>query len=368
MQLFDQGKRVLSCGAVEASLVLARDIAAAALESEQPVCYTQSDDFLFCGLVRRNGGAEYLLLGPVSAFAFNRRQGRRQGQKLLARLDIPESRLYDLPGWFKTLPVCDPPRFRELLLFLDYILNGETGRQAVYVPCRKTMKQAIPAEANLSFIEHVSDLLEKELLSAVEHGKPGDIMALFDRLESSGGAVPPVASNPDRAFRNIFISAAGIISRAALRGGLDYDTVIELSTYYIERIEQLEGNSAISMFLRQMFLDFAQRTARIRGLSAASALTRRINKIIMAHIYEKLTAAGIAKILGMNCSYLCRHFKRETGKTISAYVNEIKTDEAKRLLESTELSIVDISTQLGYSSQNYFQTIFKGIAGMTPGV
>jgi AraC-like DNA-binding protein len=47
-------------------------------------------------------------------------------------------------------------------------------------------------------------------------------------------------------------------------------------------------------------------------------------------------------------------------------VNEVKVDEAKRLLESTELSITDISERLDYSSQNYFQTIFKDITGMTP--
>ena len=113
-------------------------------------------------------------------------------------------------------------------------------------------------------------------------------------------------------------------------------------------------------------MDFAQRTARIRGLGSTAPLARRINRVIMSHIYEKITPTDISNILGMNCSYLCRHFKQQTGKTISAYVNEIKINEAKSLLESTELSIVDISERLGYSSQNYFQTIFKEVSGMTP--
>ena len=140
-----------------------------------------------------------------------------------------------------------------------------------------------------------------------------------------------------------------------------------MTTYYLERIEHLEDSSAIYAFLKQMFMDFAQRTARIRGLGSTSPLARRINRVIMAHIYEKISPTDISKILGMNCSYLCRHFKQETGRTISVYVNEIKINEAKRLLETTELSIVEIAERLGYSSQNYFQTIFREVSGMTPG-
>jgi AraC-like DNA-binding protein len=318
VQLFDHGRRVLSCGVVEAYMGLVLDIAAAALESEHPVCYTQSDGFLFCGLVRQ--GDECLLLGPAAAFACT----RRQGQKILARLGLPENRVYDLLRWFKTFPVCELPCFRELLLFLDYMVNGETGRQAVYVPYRMTVTPVIPAEADLSFIEHISDMLEKALVSAVEHGRPDDLTALFEEIESSGGTVPPVASDVDRASKNIFIFACGIISRAALQGGPDYDTIIELTTYYIERIEHLEDSSAIYAFLKQMFMDFAQRTARIRGLGSTSPLARRINRVIMSYIYEKITPTDISNILGMNCSYLCRYFKQETGKTISAYVNEIR--------------------------------------------
>lgn len=68
----------------------------------------------------------------------------------------------------------------------------------------------------------------------------------------------------------------------------------------------------------------------------------------------------------MSCSYLCTHFKQETGMTISAYVQQEKVREAKRLLKGSSYSIVEISEALAFSSQSYFCAVFKKITGMTP--
>ena len=68
----------------------------------------------------------------------------------------------------------------------------------------------------------------------------------------------------------------------------------------------------------------------------------------------------------MNASYLSRHFKEQTGKTMTEFINELKISEGIRLLETTDLPLIHISTQLGFSSQNYFQTVFKKVIGMTP--
>jgi AraC-like DNA-binding protein len=68
----------------------------------------------------------------------------------------------------------------------------------------------------------------------------------------------------------------------------------------------------------------------------------------------------------MNCSYLCNHFKKETGKTITEYINELKVRESKRLLKNSKLSLIEISTRLGFSSQSYFHIVFKKHTGITP--
>lgn len=68
----------------------------------------------------------------------------------------------------------------------------------------------------------------------------------------------------------------------------------------------------------------------------------------------------------MDLSYLCRHFKENTGKTITACIHEIKIKESKRLIRTTNLTLAQIAMQMGYSSQNYFHTVFKKFTGVTP--
>ena len=76
--------------------------------------------------------------------------------------------------------------------------------------------------------------------------------------------------------------------------------------------------------------------------------------------------SDVARRFGYNQTYLSSLFKRETGKPLAGFINEVKVDEAKRLLRATDKPIVEIAVALGFSSQNYFQTVFKRFSGLTP--
>ena len=59
-------------------------------------------------------------------------------------------------------------------------------------------------------------------------------------------------------------------------------------------------------------------------------------------------------------------FKKETGYEVGAFITKCKIDEAKSLLRFTDRSISEISSYLAFSSQPYFQTVFRKVTGMTP--
>ncbi|AIQ31542.1 hypothetical protein P40081_27885 [Paenibacillus sp. FSL P4-0081] len=102
------------------------------------------------------------------------------------------------------------------------------------------------------------------MLSYVEDGMPEMLESLLDNIQTRVHAFPIVTSDAVRSFKNIFIFSSGVVSRFAMKGGLN-----------------------------------------------------------------------LAEQLDMNCSYICRHFKQEIGKTIIQYVNEVKILESKRLLATT---------------------------------
>ena len=74
----------------------------------------------------------------------------------------------------------------------------------------------------------------------------------------------------------------------------------------------------------------------------------------------------LADTFHYNPRYLGRLFKKETGTTINEYVTLRKLKLAKHLLESTTSTIINISTEVGFSNVTYFNRLFKAKYGITP--
>ena len=88
----------------------------------------------------------------------------------------------------------------------------------------------------------------------------------------------------------------------------------------------------------------------------------RILKQAMGTIYFE----QLARELGMSYSTFRRGFKRQTGATPVQFQNEIRINRARELLESTDLSVSEISAQTGFETVYYFCRVFKQRAGLTP--
>lgn len=85
------------------------------------------------------------------------------------------------------------------------------------------------------------------------------------------------------------------------------------------------------------------------------------------NVYEKLTAADVAREVGLSPSHLGRVFSAEYGVTLYAYILELKLDTAKTLLRGTSMRIGEIAHALRFTDEHYFSNVFKKKTGMTPG-
>ena len=63
---------------------------------------------------------------------------------------------------------------------------------------------------------------------------------------------------------------------------------------------------------------------------------------------------------------LHRRFKQQTGMTVIAYVNRLRTETAKRLLTATDHSVSEIAYQVGFESPKYFCRTFRNQTGESP--
>ena len=69
---------------------------------------------------------------------------------------------------------------------------------------------------------------------------------------------------------------------------------------------------------------------------------------------------------GLRSRTFARRFKVATGYTPIEYVQTLRVEEAKQLLESTDDGIDDIAADIGYDDPGSFRRLFKGATGTNP--
>ena len=78
------------------------------------------------------------------------------------------------------------------------------------------------------------------------------------------------------------------------------------------------------------------------------------------------SANKLKEQLGTNKDYLYEAIKEVTGKTLLAYINDMRLEEAKKLLDDTDKKIEEIAQMCGYEVQSTFNRRFKAHFGITP--
>ncbi|MCI0766861.1 AraC family transcriptional regulator [Bacillus sp. TL12] len=87
---------------------------------------------------------------------------------------------------------------------------------------------------------------------------------------------------------------------------------------------------------------------------------------IHEHYHENITVQKLAQLEHYNRSYYSDWFFKETGKSPSAYIQEVRLNKAKYLLRSTDLSILHIAIQVGLEHQSSLTRLFQKYEGITP--
>lgn len=324
------------------------------------IFYSSHHD-VHCGMVRIPGTEQYILVGPVSFLP----PTPQLSSAILSDLNLPLSKKRELVHILKKTPRLDYSSFLSLLAFLDFTINGYSETPVDADAIEITLEQKEHSEEFLEF-HHNTQELEKDILKAIEDGRSDDLLKLLFQIRSSGASMGITAQTPTRNLRNAFITSASLDSRAAIRGGLDYDYALTLCDSYIYRMEKLDNEADILILHGFMMLDFCEHIAKLNKPENCSSLTTAVLDDINRHLHGNLTVTDIASRLHRSLSYISRTFEQEMHIPLKQFILQQKVKEAQNLLSSGHHSISEISALLGFSSQSHFQTVFKKITGMTP--
>lgn len=167
----------------------------------------------------------------------------------------------------------------------------------------------------------------------------------------------------------------GYIIFGQIRGNLDFDALQE----YVERLG-LDSTQMAQMYHNTVFCD-AERIACL--CNVAAMLIRHIlfeNMVkpdideglqaalnyISDNLHEEINVHTISRFTGISKSALYKKFHRGLGCTVHEHINRKRVEFAANLLQTTALSIEEVSQKAGFSSASYFSRIFKQIQGCSP--
>lgn len=114
---------------------------------------------------------------------------------------------------------------------------------------------------------------------------------------------------------------------------------------------------------------FMETMERVRGYNYTDNGT--FNEILayIHHNYKRnISLKECANAYHMNVSHISRMFKKYLGMSFTGYINNLKINEAKKLLKDSNLSIKEVADRVGYNNMNYFYKNFKNNTGMTPNI
>ncbi|WP_176550490.1 response regulator [Bacillus sp. AFS037270] len=93
-----------------------------------------------------------------------------------------------------------------------------------------------------------------------------------------------------------------------------------------------------------------------------------LKSFINTNYKEPIVLDDLGKLFHKNPAYLCSLFSKAVGNTIFEYITNVRLNNAKKLLRTSNLKVSEICKQVGYENQKYFHQVFKKNIGITPGL
>lgn len=143
----------------------------------------------------------------------------------------------------------------------------------------------------------------------------------------------------------------------------------ELAAHLLATLQQrpetmLQRLAAAQLVLRYLFLTIG--AARSNRAPHASPRIQRCLDHITARLHEPLYVPQLAALIGLSESRFKIRFRAEMGVPPGDYILRQKIDAARQALAQPGASVTGVAHALGFSSSQYFATVFRRFTGMTP--
>jgi two-component system response regulator YesN len=273
----------------------------------------------------------------------------------------------------RDVPVFSPTQANSFSELLYYVASSLSDKSFVRVE-QKHKSNDLQSELweQIDFLKKYSKVdeqaqnypigKEQKLLEMIENGdKPGAQQNLNEIL----GHIFFSSSGNIEVMRARVIELVVLLSRAAIRGGADVEQIFGQNYTYLNKVYSFRNIDEIAYWLSAIMTRFTDQVFNLTQVKHADVIYRAV-AYVKKNYMKKITLEETAEFVYLSPAYFSRVFKDEMGTNFNTYINQVRVDAAKKLLLHDTVSIIDISTMVGFVGQSYFTKVFKKMTKATP--
>jgi AraC-like DNA-binding protein len=289
---------------------------------------------------------------------------------LLEKKLIPHYLKPELVQYFHNIPIMPFGQRWESILaaFADYLYDEENKFSIRYLkfdPDNPDVEYSPQQDSFLS-MHLLEDLYNSEdiLLEAIT---AGDTKRALQWLANASHYRPPQRAAEKTRDSKSYLLVLNTLCRKAVQNSSVHPIHIHaVSTDFARRIEKAQSAAEINSLVEAMIRSYCA-LVQNHSLAKFSAVLRKAINFIEFNLKEPLTLSILAKQFNIDPSNLSHHFTRETGMTLTEYINGKRLEHARHLLTGSGLYVQEAAEQSGFQDVNYFIRLFKRKYGKTPG-
>lgn len=172
---------------------------------------------------------------------------------------------------------------------------------------------------------------------------------------------PAVRLDPRRA-----LIVTGLGQRIVMAGG--GTSHLDLVLYLIGRFVGLRAALEVAKAYLIQWHDAGQQpfASLLAARQNSDAVVWRCQEWAAEHYADPLPVAAMVKLSNLPERTFVRRFTQATGLSPLQYIHALRTEEAKQMLETEDLSVEAIANEVGYEDASFFGRLFRRKVGLTP--
>ncbi len=204
-------------------------------------------------------------------------------------------------------------------------------------------------------------------LSCMELIRNGDMRSVEqDKKMFTSNTSGHLSDDPIKNRIYLNICHVTLCTRFAIEGGMDSEKAFNASDLFIQRFEKAKTEQELIDIRFEITEYFTKQVAAAKKANIFSKPVIECMDYIDLHLHEAIAVRELAKMVGLNESYLSVLFKREAGMNLTQYVTKKRMEAAENMLRISDFSLAEISDILHFSSYSHFARTFRKYYAMSP--